>query len=161
MEPYHIREIQPKDNQAVTELVRRVIVEMEVPIAGSAYHDEALNDMYDAYLPKNHAYFVVEHKNTIVGCAGIAPLETSEGNVCELQKMYFSQAVRGKGIGSRMIEKCMEAAKNFGFDACYLETMPNMEAAQHLYLKNGFEYLNERIGDTGHFSCPVWMLKRF
>ncbi|MEM8762767.1 MAG: GNAT family N-acetyltransferase [Bacteroidota bacterium] len=161
MEPYHIREITPEDNHAVTALVRQVIVEMEVPIEGSAYHDEALNDMYSAYQEENHSYFVVEANGTIIGCAGIGPLEHADGKVCELQKMYFLKDARGKGIGAKMIQKCLDAAKAFGFEACYLETMPNMIAAQKLYQKNGFEYLEERMGATGHFSCPVWMIKRF
>ncbi len=43
---------------------------------------------------------------------------------------------------------------------CYLETMPYMEAAQKLYKKNGFTNLEGPIGNTGHYSCNVWMLKK-
>ena len=60
-----------------------------------------------------------------------------------------------------MIMVCLNRAKEYGFDACYLETMPNMEAAQKLYKKMGFEYIDARMGDTGHYSCPVFMLKTF
>ncbi len=42
---------------------------------------------------------------------------------------------------------------------CYLETMPYMLDAQELYRKNGFVYINKPMGDTGHYSCPVWMTK--
>jgi putative acetyltransferase len=35
-----------------------------------------------------------------------------------------------------------------------------MEAAQKLYNKVGFEYLDKPLGNTGHTSCPVWMLKK-
>jgi len=55
----------------------------------------------------------------------------------------------------------MDAARNLGFMGCYLETMPYMEAAQQLYLKNGFKYLEEPLGDTGHIACTVRMLKEF
>jgi putative acetyltransferase len=34
-----------------------------------------------------------------------------------------------------------------------------MKAAQKLYLKNGFEYINGPLGNTGHYSCPIYMLK--
>ena len=37
--------------------------------------------------------------------------------------------------------------------------MPNMDEAQKLYKKVGFEYLCEPLGNTGHNSCPVWMIK--
>ena len=73
--------------------------------------------------------------------------------------MYFLEEARGRGIGTRMIQVCLDTAKTYGFEKCYLETMPYMKAAQELYKKNGFEYIKERMGDTGHYSCPVWMLK--
>jgi putative acetyltransferase len=38
--------------------------------------------------------------------------------------------------------------------------MPYMKKAQQLYLKNGFEYLEGPMGNTGHYSCTVWMLKK-
>ena len=102
---------------------------------------------------------MVENEGEIVGCAGIAPLENGYSEICELQKMYFLPKTRGLGIGSKMMEKCLEQAKSFGFKKCYIETMPFMHAAQKLYKKSGFEYLDAPLGCTGHNSCPVWMLK--
>jgi len=58
-----------------------------------------------------------------------------------------------------MMNKCLEQAKDFGFEKCYIETMPFMYAAQKLYKKSGFEYLDAPLGNTGHSSCSVWMLK--
>jgi putative acetyltransferase len=37
--------------------------------------------------------------------------------------------------------------------------MPYMNAAQALYKKNGFISLDKPVGNTGHYSCNVWMLK--
>jgi putative acetyltransferase len=34
-----------------------------------------------------------------------------------------------------------------------------MNAAQALYKKNGFISLDKPVGNTGHYSCNVWMLK--
>ncbi len=39
-------------------------------------------------------------QDVVVGGGGIAPLANYEGNVCELQKMYFYE-VRGKGWEAR------------------------------------------------------------
>jgi putative acetyltransferase len=55
---------------------------------------------------------------------------------------------------------CLEAAVSFSFESCYIETMTYMTAAQILYKKSGFQYLDGPLGDTGHFSCPVQMLKK-
>lgn len=155
-----IREIKPEDNGQVAKVIRKVLEDMGVPKVGTAYADKALDDMYAEYDVPNATYFVVEHDGKIIGCAGIAQLQNFEGNVCELQKMYFLEEARGKGIGSEMMQVCLQRAKEFGFDECYLETMPYMEAAQKLYKKNGFEYIDAPLGNTGHYSCPVWMLKK-
>lgn len=155
-----IREIRPDDNREVARLIRRVLEEMGVPKVGTAYADKALEDMYTEYDVPGATYFVVEEKGQIIGGSGIAKLQDFQGPVCELQKMYFLDRARGRGIGSKMIGICMDRAREYGFEQCYLETMPDMESAQILYKRNGFEPITAPMGNTGHFSCPVWMLKQ-
>jgi putative acetyltransferase len=159
MENWIIRTIKKEDNQAVAQLIRSVFDEMEIPKVGTAYADPYLDLMFEEYNKPKSAYFVVEYEGKIVGCSGVAPLENGDPKICELQKMYFLPETRGLGIGAQMIEKCLEQGKIFGFEKCYIETMPFMHAAQKLYKKSGFEYLDEPLGNTGHSSCPVWMLK--
>ena len=103
---------------------------------------------------------MVDDEKEIIGCAGIAPLANEEENVCELQKMYLLPKVRGRGLGDKLIAVCLQQAKEYGFESCYLETMPYMKAAQKLYQKHGFEYLDSPMGCTGHTSCPVYMYKK-
>jgi putative acetyltransferase len=153
-----IRKIEQKDNAEVAALIRNVLIEHNVPKVGTAYADAALDCMYETYSAANAQYFVVEKDGKLIGGAGIAPLENGPADVCELQKMYFLPEARGTGMGSAMMEQCLAFAKQAGFAQCYLETMPYMEAAQKLYRKSGFGYLDAPMGDTGHSSCPVWML---
>ncbi|UGU16109.1 GNAT family N-acetyltransferase [Sinomicrobium kalidii] len=155
-----IREIEAGDNPQVARIVRKVLVEdMGAPKKGTAYEDKAVDHMYETYTTGKSVYFVIEEKGKVIGGAGIAPLDNHDGNVCELQKMYFLEAARGKGLGKKMIDLCLEKAEEYGYDHCYLETMPYMKAAQALYKKKGFYYLDAPVGNTGHSSCPVWMLK--
>lgn len=154
-----IREITRKDNPRVAQVIRKVLEDLGVPKVGTAYADTALDHMFENYDTPKAAYFVVEQEGEIIGCAGIAQLENYDGNCCELQKMYFLKAARGKGLGSQMMDACINAATDFGYRQCYLETMPYMKDAQKLYQKSGFEYIDAPMGNTGHFSCPVWMLK--
>ena len=99
-------------------------------------------------------------KNKLLVVQEFAKLDNFEGNVCELQKMYLAPIARGKGLGSKLIEKCLEKAKSLNFESCYLETMPYMNAAKELYKKKGFKNLDKPLGNTGHYSCNVWMLKK-
>lgn len=154
-----IREIQEQDNQQIAAVIRAVFMADNFPKTGTAFADAQLDFMFEAYDKPRATYFVIENEGKIVGGAGVSQLENSTENICELQKMYFLQETRGKGIGFQMIQKCLEKAVELGYEKCYLETLPEMVAAQSLYQKMGFEYLCAPLGDTGHTTCPVWMIK--
>ncbi|MFD1063652.1 GNAT family N-acetyltransferase [Winogradskyella litorisediminis] len=154
-----IREIQHEDNPKIAKAIRSVLIEFGVPKVGTAYEDAALDCMTETYDKQKKAYFVVAKGEEIIGGAGISPLDNYEGNICELQKMYFMPEARGKGLGSEMMQKCLDFAKKSGFDKCYLETMPYMDDARKLYRKFGFKSIGAPMGNTGHYSCTVWMLK--
>lgn len=154
-----IREIRKEDNPSIAAVIREVFISDNYPKTGTAFADKQLDFMFETYDKPKAVYFVVEDNGKIIGGAGVSQLDNATENVCELQKMYFLQEARGKGIGFQMIQKCLEAATELGFEKCYLETLPEMITAQHLYKKSGFEYLCEPMGNTGHTTCPVWMLK--
>ena len=155
-----IRKIQPQDNEQIASVIREVFVSDNYPKTGTAFADTQLDFMFETYDKPRATYFVVENEGKIIGGAGVSQLDNSSENICELQKMYFLQEARGKGIGFLMIQKCLEKAAELGYEKCYLETLPEMLAAQHLYKKAGFEYLCKPIGNTGHTTCPVWMIKQ-
>jgi putative acetyltransferase len=156
---FKIREIQPDDNKKIAKVIRKILIEFGVPKVGTAYADKILDTLYEAYDTEKAIYYVIENEGEIFGGAGIKQLDNYEGSVCELQKMYFLPEARGIGLGSNMMETCLQKAKEFGFEQCYLETLPYMEDARKLYRKAGFKDLDAPMGDTGHYSCNLWMLK--
>ena len=157
---FKIREIKPDDNKKIAKVIRKILIEFGVPKVGTAYADKILDTLYEAYDTEKAIYYVIEKEGEIFGGAGIKQLDNYEGNVCELQKMYFLPEARGIGLGSKMMETCLQKAKEFGFEQCYLETLPYMEDARKLYRKAGFKDLDAPMGDTGHYSCNLWMLKK-
>ena len=156
---FKIREIQQKDNPKIAEAIRAVLTEFGVPKVGTAYEDTILDTLFEAYSNNKMIYYVIEKDNKIYGGAGIKQLDNYTGNVCELQKMYFLPEARGIGLGSELLNICLKSAKKFGFNQCYLETLPYMESARKLYKKLGFKNLDAPMGNTGHYSCNLWMLK--
>jgi len=94
-----------------------------------------------------------------LGGGGVKPLKDFESEVCEIQKMYFSPKLRGKGYGRALFEKCMQTAKDLGYKQCYLESASQLKAAIHIYESYGFKHLEKELGNTGHYSCGVWMIK--
>ena len=154
-----IRRVRPEDDKLLATIIRSVLIELGVPKVGTAYADPELDFMTLTYEKDRSAYFVVEVEGELLGGAGIAPLSGEDPSVCELQKMYFSSAARGLGLGKQMIDTCLDFARANDYTLCYLETLPYMKAAQKLYLKTGFDYIDGPMGDTGHTSCNVWLTK--
>ncbi|GAA4238056.1 GNAT family N-acetyltransferase [Postechiella marina] len=154
-----IREIKAEDNLEIEQIIRACFHEFKIPLEGTAYTDPETSKMYEAYQNTNDVYYVVEHEGVVYGGCGFKPLKDFENDVCEIQKMYFSPKVRGLGLGKKMLETCMVSAKEKGFKQCYIESASQLKAALHLYERLGFRYIDGALGNTGHYSCGVWMLK--
>ena len=116
--------------------------------------------MSTPYARPRAAYFVVERDGVVIGGAGIAPLDGGDADTCELRKMYFLPEARGLGLGRAMLERCLEAARAFGYRRCYLETLTGMDQAQALYVKLGFVRIPAACGATGHHGCDRFYEKR-
>lgn len=153
---FEIRAIRPGDDRAVARIIRTVMPEFGAVGCGFAINDPEVSHMSRAYENERSAFFVVTHQGDVVGCGGIAPLAGGDPDVCELRKMYFLPETRGHGLGRRLIELCIDAARQRGYRVCYLETLDSMIQAQKLYQMNGFRKLDGPMGDTGHFSCNLW-----
>lgn len=157
--PFTLRAIEPRDDAAVAAIIRQVMPEFGAGGAGFAIHDPEVDAMSAAYAHPRSGYFVVEVDGKVAGGGGVAPLEHGEPDTCELRKMYFLPAARGLGAGGALIERCLEAARAFGFTRCYLETLTGMDAAQRLYRRFGFSPLCSPIGKTGHYGCDRWYIR--
>jgi len=120
---------------------------------GFAIHDAEVDTMSESYSRPRHAYFIVEYGGQVLGGGGIAPLAGGDPSVCELRKMYFRKEARGRGLGEKLVKRCLAFAKEAGYRLCYLETLTGMEQAQKLYQRLGFERIPKAMGSTGHFGC--------
>jgi len=154
-----IRKIQPDDNPKIAKIIQSSLVEFGLPTVGTAFEDKETMAMYDAYQGDREVYYVLEVDGEVLGGGGIKQLQGSDATICELQKMYFDPRARGKGYGQLFFDTCMQAAVNFEYKQCYLESASSLKAAIHIYEKNGFLHLQGAKGNTGHYSCSVWMLK--
>jgi putative acetyltransferase len=154
-----IRPIEESDNNAVADIIRLVMTEFKAVGCGYSINDSEIDDMYTAYATKGSAFYVVELAGRVLGCGGFGPLTGGGPDTCELRKMYFMSELRGMGVGTMLLNLCLEEATRAGFRLCYLETMDGMEQARRLYGKHGFEYLDHPMGETGHTSCGTWMAR--
>ncbi len=151
-----IRRISPGDNQAVADIIRKVMPEFGAGGAGFAIHDREVDDMYNAYSLPRSAYYVCEDNGKLVGGGGVAPLAGGPDDTCELKKMYFLPEGRGKGLGHELLKRCLDSAREMAYTYCYLETFNTMKNAMALYERSGFTRIAGPLGNTGHFACDVF-----
>lgn len=157
--PFFIRPIEPRDDPAVAGIIRTVMPEFGADGAGFAIHDAEVTAMSAAYARARCDYFVIEVDGAVLGGGGFAPLEAGDADICELRKMYFLPALRGRGAGRALIAHCMDAASRAGFKRCYIETLNGMDAAQRLYLASDFLPIDAALGNTGHHGCNRFYLR--
>ncbi|MCP9267325.1 GNAT family N-acetyltransferase [Xenorhabdus sp. XENO-1] len=157
---YVIRAITPQDNTGIAAVIRQVSAEHGLTAdRGFAVADPILDTLYEVYSQPRSAYWVVEMDGEVVGGGGVAPLAGGDDDICELQKMYLSSALRGKGVARQIVKQSLEFGTEQGFKRCYLETTEILQAAIKLYEKLGFSHLGEPLGNTGHSDCEVRMIK--
>ncbi|STJ87966.1 putative acetyltransferase [Escherichia coli] len=97
-----MRRLTLQDNPAIARVIRQVSAEYGLTAdKGYTVADPNLDELYQVYSQPGHAYWVVEYEGEVVGGGGIAPLAGSESDICELQKMYFLPAIRGKGLAKK------------------------------------------------------------
>jgi putative acetyltransferase len=154
-----IRTILPKDNQALAKIIRDTLTEFKANKPGTVYFDKTTDNLYDVFKMKGSIYFVAELQGEMVGGSGIYPTANLPQGTCELVKLYLSAKSRGNGVGKLLLEKCITAARNFGYKKIYLETMPELTIAIPMYERFGFTYLDAAQGSSGHTGCDVWMIK--
>jgi putative acetyltransferase len=155
-----IRKIAVEDNHAMSDIIRTVMPAFGAGGKGFAIHDAEVDNLHAAYTRIRSAYFVCEIGGKILGGGGVAQLDGADKNICELKKMYFLPDGRGKGLGQRVLTACLTAAAEAGFEFCYIETFNTMKAAMKLYEKNAFEKITGSLGNTGHFACDTFYLRK-
>lgn len=106
------------------------------------------------YFDNGGMFLVLVDKEQVVGTGGVRRLDDE---ICELKRMWFLKAYRGRGLGWKMVQMLFDFAKKAGYRKMRLD-LANEERqpeALKLYRKLGF-YLIERYNDS---PCQVFMEK--
>ena len=114
---------------------------------------------FSSFQAPRSRYHVGVADGQIAGGGGIYPSVGLPPDTCELVKMYLVPSIRGRGLGRLLIDECLQSARQFGYRRVYIETMPEFGKAISLYEKGGFRHLDGALGNTGHYTCSVWLLK--
>ena len=96
-----------------------------------------LRDPQAHILDKGGAIFVALEGEDVLGTSAIVP---AHDGVFELVKLAVSPSSRGRGIGRRLAQECIEAARKFGARKLVLLSASRLQAAVHLYERLGFRH---------------------
>ena len=98
------------------------------------------------------------HTGLAIGGSGIGPLHglsPFEG-LGEIRDLYIEPQYRGQGIGSKLLRRCLTDATTMGYERLYLETTPQMEHAQKLFVRHGFRPIttgSPKLGQSENMPC--------
>lgn len=137
-EMLNFREITPADDEAIARIIRVNLKARGLDIPGTVYFDTILDHLSDFYLNTPQSfYYILQEDEEVIGGVGLSVFEGIE-NTAELQKLYLSDEVKGRGLGKDLISHIENKAREMGFKKMYLETHTNLDIAIKLYEKVGY-----------------------
>ena len=70
----------------------------------------------------------------------------AEAEGAHLRWFIMSDALRGRGVGQRLITAAIDFCRSSGYERVYLWTFEGLGAARHLYENAGFRLVEQRSG---------------
>ena len=139
-----LRQLTTEYDAAVADLIRTNLKAHQLDIPGTVYYDDGLDHLSDFYDGPGRVYYVLLQDGQVVG--GI------------LQKLYLSDAVKGRGLGYDLIDYIEKCARELGYRRMYLETHNNLQTAIHVYEKAGYHEI-PRPESVVHSTMNRFFLK--
>jgi putative acetyltransferase len=158
-----IKPIEASQTEEAKQVIAAVCFELWQPQATLAEYGKQIereggfddvNDLQNQYFDNGGTFLVLMDSNRVVGTGGVRRLEAS---VCELKRMWFLPQYRGRGLGTRLLMRLIEWARDNGFKTMRLDVADEVRSAPavRLYERLGFTRI-ERYNES---LCTVWMEK--
>ena len=101
------------------------------------YDYEVLSNSKKYIINKGGKIFFAESAGNIIGTVALMP--TKNKLVFELTKMAVKPDYRNKGIGKKLLKKCIDYSKSNSYSSIILYSNKKLNNAIHLYRKFGFK----------------------
>ncbi len=142
-----VRPARPEEYAAVGELTARAYLDDGLVPDGSDY-DETLRRADDR-AAHGELLVALDEDGDLLGTvsyvrSGSAYAEVSRDGEAEFRMLAVARRARGRGVGRRLAEACIERARADGVHSVVISTATNMAPAHALYDSLGFSRLPER-----------------
>lgn len=119
--------------------------------------DPTMNpDLNDIAVSYAEGVFLVGYLgDTLVATGALSPEVTDDGSAAlRVERMSVRADLRGQGLGRRMLDALLDIARKRGCQLVVLETTTTWTDAVRFYSRYGFQFVDERDGDT-HMKLEV------
>lgn len=130
---------QPQDIDETRRIFREYADGLGVDLCFQRF-DEELAGLPGDYAAPRGALLLARVDGKLAGCCALRPLDAADyPNAAEMKRLFVRKAFRGLGLGRRLAEAILDAARQAGYACVLLDTLDDMEAARALYGDLGFE----------------------
>lgn len=145
--------VTPAAGAAEIEAVRRLFREyaewLRVDLCFQGFEAE-LRGLPGVYAPPRGGLWLARDfrragEDGIAGCVALRPFEADKA---EIKRLWVRPALRGQGLGRRLAETSLAAARAAGYRRACLDTLAQMVAARALYGALGFKEI------PGYYDDP-------
>jgi putative acetyltransferase len=128
--------LDPRDIEAIRALFLEYQALLGIDLSFQHFEDE-LRALPGDYTSPGGLLFIAESGGETAGCVALRQLQESIS--CEMKRLYVRPQYRSIGLGGRLADRVITAARSMGYQFIYLDTLPTMVGAQRLYESLGFE----------------------
>ena len=97
--------------------------------------ERELADLPGDYAPPSGRLLVAMEDSGLAGCVALRRIDEQD---CEMKRLYVRPTYRGIGLGRKLAETVIAAARGAGYFKMRLDTLPSMQEAIKLYRSMGF-----------------------
>ncbi|KAM5341198.1 hypothetical protein ACJ41O_015307 [Fusarium nematophilum] len=117
-------------------------------------------DFIDNFDPKLERCWIAERGGEFLGCIMLIR-DPQHENAAKLRLLLVEENARGLGVGTRLIQQCIDFSREAGYSCINLWTQSMLEGARRLYKRAGFKLVKTEDHESwgAKLTGEMWQLK--